>query len=154
MMSSDLEIKLEPVKKKIEVRLNQESAFRLFTDEIGKWWPLAQYSVGQELAETCCLEGKLGGRIYEVKHDGSESEWGNVTVWAPFEKVSFEWYPGRTPETAQEVTLTFTEIQGGTLVALVQTGWENLGEKAETNRDGYDKGWDFVLGQYIDATKE
>ena len=31
------ETKLEPVKKQVEVSLNQESAFRLFTDQIGKW---------------------------------------------------------------------------------------------------------------------
>ena len=31
-MITDTETKLEPVKKQIEVSLNQESAFRLFTD--------------------------------------------------------------------------------------------------------------------------
>ena len=114
-MSTDTETKLEPVKKQIEVSLNQESAFRLFTDQIGKWWLLGTCSVGLELAETCHFEGKTGGRIYEVKSDGSESDWGRVTEWDPFGRVRFQWYPGREPETDQEVTVTFTELKAGPL---------------------------------------
>ena len=57
------ETKLEPVKKQVEVSLNQESTFRLFTDQIGKWWPLGTCSVGLELAETCHFEGKPAGLV-------------------------------------------------------------------------------------------
>ena len=69
--------------------------------------------------------------------------------WEPFHKVSFYWYPGRTPDTAQEVTVTFSEIPGGSLVELVHVGWETLGQEALGKRNGYDTGWDYVLAKYI-----
>jgi hypothetical protein len=148
-MSEHQAIKIEPVEKQIKVSLNQEAAFRLFTEGFNKWWPLATHSVGEEKAETCVFEGHAGGRIDDTMKDGSQSEWGKVLAWEPFEKVAFTWYPGRTPDTAQEVTVTFREISGGTQVELVHTGWEILGDKAQTGREGYDFGWDFVLANYI-----
>ena len=148
-MSEHQAVKIEPVEKQIKVGLNQEAAFRLFTEGLNKWWPLATHSVGEEQAKTCVFEGHVGGRIYEVMKDGNQSEWGKVLAWEPFEKVVFTWYPSRTSETAQEVTVTFREIPGGTQVELVHTGWEMLGEKAQSGREGYDFGWDFVLANYI-----
>ncbi|MGB7872756.1 MAG: SRPBCC domain-containing protein [Anaerolineales bacterium] len=148
-MSENQAVKIEPVVKQIKVGLIQEAAFRLFTEGINKWWPLAIHSVGEEQAETCVFEGHEGGRIYETMKDGSQAEWGKVMVWEPFGKVAFTWYPGRTSDTAQEVTVNFIEISGGTQVELVHTGWEILSEKAQTSRVGYDFGWDFVLANYI-----
>jgi hypothetical protein len=142
-------VKIEPVRKQLKVSLPIEQAFELFTAGIGKWWPLATHSVGEEQAETCFFEGWVGGRIMEVLKDGSQSEWGRVLVWEPLHKVSFHWYPGREPVTAQEVTVTFSEIPGGSLVELVHVGWETLGIDAHSRRDGYDTGWDFVLAKYI-----
>ncbi|MCQ3939298.1 MAG: hypothetical protein DPW18_19975 [Chloroflexi bacterium] len=141
---------MEAVRKQLKVGLPPEQAFRLFTEGIGKWWPLRTHSVGLEDAQTCYFEGWVGGRIMEVLRDGSESEWGKVLVWKPFETVTFQWYPGRTPDTAQEVKVTFHEREeGGTLVELVHTGWETLGDRAGDTRAGYDSGWDFVLAKYI-----
>ncbi len=148
-MSEQQVVRLEPVEKQIKVVLDQENAFRLFTEGLNKWWPLATHSVGEEQVETCVFEGHVGGRIYEVMKDGSQAEWGKVLVWKPFRKVVFTWYPGRKPDTAQEVTVTFSEITGGTQVDLVHTGWEKLGEKAKSGRDGYSFGWEFVLANYI-----
>jgi hypothetical protein len=34
-------------------------------------------------------------------------------------------------------------------VELVHTGWETLGDEAQSGREGYDFGWDFVLANYI-----
>jgi uncharacterized protein YndB with AHSA1/START domain len=142
-------VKIEPLRKQLKVSLPMEKAFNLFTAGMGKWWPLLTHSVGEGQAETCFFEGWVGGRIVEVLKDGSQSEWGRVLVWEPFHKVSFHWYPGRAPDTAQEVTVTFSESSGGSTVELVHTGWETLGPLAQASRDGYDTGWDFVLAKYI-----
>ena len=141
-------VNIEPVRKQLKVGLSVEQAFELFTAGIAKWWPMVTHSVGEEQAETCFFEGWVGGRIVEVLKDGSQSEWGRVHVWEPFHKVSFHWYPGRTPDTAQEVTVTFSEIPGGSLVELVHIGWETLGTDAQARRSGYETGWDFVLEKY------
>lgn len=101
---------IEPVRKKLEVKLPAEDAFRLFTEGINKWWPLVTHSVWGEGAESCYFEGWVGGRIVEVSKHGEESEWGKVLVWEPYTRVSFQWYPDRTPETAQEVTVTVRAV--------------------------------------------
>ena len=144
-------IKLDPIRKQLKVPLSVEKAFELFTAGMDTWWPLVTHSVGEEQAKTCMIEGWVGGRIIEVLQDGSQSEWGRILVWQPFHQVSFHWYPGRTPDTAQKVTVTFTEIPSGSLVELVHTGWETLGDAAPARREGYDSGWDFVLARYIIA---
>ena len=142
-------VRIEPVGNQLKVSLPVERAFELFTAGIGKWWPLATHSVGEEQAETCFFEGWVGGRIVEVLKDGSQSEWGRVLVWEPFHKVIFNWYPGRSPDTTQEVTVTFSESPDGTLVELVHAGWESLGAVGQARRDGYVTGWDLVLAKYI-----
>ena len=142
-------VTIEPVRKQLKVSLSMKQAFELFTAGMGKWWPLATHSVGEEQAETCFVEGWVGGRIMEVLKDGSQSEWGRILRWEPFHEVRFHWYPGRAPDTAQEVTVKFSEIPGGTLVELIHVGWETLGSEAQARRNGYDTGWDFVLAKYI-----
>jgi len=144
-------VKIEPVRKQLKVGLSVERAFALFTAGIGTWWPLATHSVGHEQAETCYFEGWVGGRIVEVLEDGSQSEWGKVLTWEPFHRIVFQWYPGREPDTAQEVTVTFSEIPGGSLVELVHVGWETLGQAGLAQRNGYDTGWDYVLAKFIIA---
>ena len=144
-------VKIEPVRKQLKVGLSVERAFDLLTAGIGTWWPLATHSVGHEQAETCYFEGWVGGRIVEVLEDGSQSEWGKVLAWEPFRRIVFQWYPGREPDTAQEVTVTFSEIPGGSLVELVHVGWEILGDEGVAKRNSYDTGWDYVLAKFIIA---
>lgn len=141
-------IKIEPVRKQLIVPLPVEAAFQLFTEGMGRWWPLATHSVGKEQAETCFMEGWVGGRIVEVFKDGGQVEWGRVLIWEPYGKLSFTWHPGREPDTAQEITVTFNETAGGTQIELVHVGWEILGEEALASRDGYETGWDEVLAKY------
>ena len=65
-MSEHQAVKIEPVVKQIKVGLNQEAAFRLFTEGLNKWWPLATHSVGEDQAEAC-VQGFL-----KVKRAGSK----------------------------------------------------------------------------------
>jgi len=148
-MSVLQETKIEPLRKQLKVGLSQEQAFRLFAEGMHKWWPLPKHSVGGEQAESCYFEGWVGGRIMEVLKDGSESEWGKVLTWDPYQLVKFSWYPGQTADTAQEVSVSFSEIDGGTLVDLVHVGWETLGARAQATRAAYDDGWDLVLAKYV-----
>ena len=73
-----------------------------------------------------------------------------MLAWNPPHTVVFTWHPGRTTESTQEVEVTFTAVARGTQVDLVHGGWEKFGELAMQARDGYDTGWDYVLGHYIE----
>jgi uncharacterized protein YndB with AHSA1/START domain len=140
---------IEPVRRSVEVTCAVEEAFRIFTEGVDDWWPLATHSVGQQKAATCYFEGQVGGRIYESTEDGSLNLWGTVTEWEPPNRVVFTWHPGREPATAQEVELRFIEEGSGTRVELEHRGWETLGDAAAETREGYHSGWEYVLNQFI-----
>ena len=38
---------IEPIRRSITVHRAPEEAFRLFTTEMGTWWPLANYKIGK-----------------------------------------------------------------------------------------------------------
>ena len=143
----------EPVRKVIRVALPVEEAFKLFTEGMSSWWPLDSHSVGGDKTARCVFEANIGGRIYEVQEDGTEAMWGVVSANNPPHQVSFTWYPGRTKDTAQDVEVSFKAIEHGTELTLLHHGWELLGDAAEETRAGYDSGWDFVLGEFIQGSR-
>lgn len=145
---------IAPIIKQVKVNIPVEAAFHLFTEKAGSWWPLSSHSVAGDEADTCIVEGWVGGRFYEIVKDRSEHEWGKVIEWEQNKKVVLMFHPGRPVETAGVVEFLFEEVGNGTLITLSHSGWENCGEKAQAMRDGYDKGWDFVLGKFIEKANQ
>ncbi|HZJ71681.1 MAG TPA: hypothetical protein VFF36_12185, partial [Planctomycetota bacterium] len=72
---------LEPVRKSVRVARPPAEAFAVFTGGLGRWWPLGTYSIGQERAVACVMEGRAGGAIYETNDAGERSDWGRVVTW-------------------------------------------------------------------------
>jgi uncharacterized protein YndB with AHSA1/START domain len=140
---------IEPVRKVIEVRCDAGEAFRVMTEEIGEWWPLATHSVAQERAEGCFIEPRIGGRIYETGPEGSSHLWGGVGVWEPPGRLVFSWHPGREASSAQEVELRFRGHGGGARVELEHRRWEVLGPGAAEVRARYESGWEMVLARLV-----
>lgn len=139
---------IQPVRVEVTVARTPQDAFRVFTYEIHTWWPLPTHSVSPERTKTCAVEGRVGGRIFERLDDGSEEVWGTLLAWEPPALLRFTWHPGRPPETAQEVTVHFhAEGPESTRVELIHRGWESYGEGAAEARDGYQPGWEHVLGE-------
>ena len=137
--------RIEPVHKMVRVSLSPADACTLFTERIDSWWPLATHSVGGERARTVVFESGIGGRIYEVLDDGTESDWGRVTEWDVPAQIAFTWHPGRHADSAGFVTVEFYTEGNETVVSLTHSGWERLGEGAIETRNGYDTGWDLVF---------
>lgn len=137
-----------PITKSVVVPRPREEAFRLFTEGIASWWPLGgRHSIYGEHAKSVALEGRVGGRLYEVSTDGEEGLWGTVMAWEPPNRFVCTWHPGRGEETAQELEIRFLPDDDGTRVELEHRGWESSPEK----RSSYDEGWDFVLGRFAEA---
>ena len=145
MNSREHESSISPLTKTIMVHCSVEAAFRIFTDGLSAWWPLGTHSVGLDSAETCAFEGRVGGKVYERLDDGRELAWGEVLQWDPPNHLAFTWHPGREPDTAQTVDVSFTPTDQGTRVDLTHSGWERLGERARPSRQNYDSGWDLVF---------
>ena len=149
MIQQQTKRSLPPLVKTITVPLSVEHAFRRFTEEIATWWPLETHSVGEKNAATVTFECKISGQIFETLKSGETSLWGTVQEWEPPNRVVFSWHPGGEPSSATEVEITFSDRDGQTEVMVTHSGWETFGEKAEETRGGYDKGWDLVLGKYV-----
>ncbi len=139
---------IAPLVKEVFVAAPVERAWAVFTGEIGAWWPVATHSIEPERVEEIRFEGRVGGRIVERWHDGTEWSWGEIEVWQAPQRVRFSWHPRREPGVATEVEVTFTAESGGTRVTLEHRNWELLGATGASVRAQYDEGWDFVLGRY------
>jgi uncharacterized protein YndB with AHSA1/START domain len=145
---------LPAVERSLTVDVPPDWAFRFFTEKIGDWWPLEDYSTlatdqGRRPDEVV-FEPGIGGRVYERLGD-QVAVWGIVTIWEPPDCVAFSWRVSPEWPDETEVKITFAPENGGTRVRLSHTGWERLGDRAETARAGYDHGWDEVLGCYEEA---
>jgi uncharacterized protein YndB with AHSA1/START domain len=137
------------VQKAITVRCPAADAFELFTGGIHTWWPLSTHSLGKERAARAVVEGRVGGRVYEVWHDGTERPWGTVSAWEPPTRIVLSWFVGSEPDAATEVEVRFlAESDAVTRVELEHRGWQALGEAAEESAASYESGWDFVLGEF------
>jgi uncharacterized protein YndB with AHSA1/START domain len=138
------------ITKSVSVAAPVEHAFRVFTEEIHTWWPRHTHAVDPEHAETVVLERREGGRLFERTSSGEEHVWGIVLVWDPPHRLGYSWYPGRGEETAQEVEITFAPEGDGTRVDLRHWGWEKLGDQMEQAVADYDKGWEIVIGHFVE----
>ncbi|WP_329002667.1 SRPBCC domain-containing protein [Kribbella sp. NBC_00709] len=143
---------ISPLVKSIVVPVGVERAFEAFTAETSAWWPLFSHSVGEAAASEVRMEGAVGGRIVEYGAEGELATWGTVSDWDPPTTVGFSWHPGGDPAEAGQVTVTFTPTGDGTEVQLVHAGWERRGDGARA-RVGYDTGWDYVLGKYVEFAR-
>jgi uncharacterized protein YndB with AHSA1/START domain len=139
---------VEPVRRTVSVARPVEDAFRVFTEEIGRWWPLETHSraAGRDgvEAEAAVLEGRVGGRLYERVSDGTEADWGRITAWEPPHRVAFEWHITGLPT---EVDVRFARDGDGTRVELEHRGFERIDDGA-ARRASYTSGWGSVLARY------
>jgi uncharacterized protein YndB with AHSA1/START domain len=143
---------LEPIQKEVVVRRSPKEAFEIFTSRLATWWPLDKFSIYQADAVTCGIEPGVGGEVFEVGKDGARGLWGTVFLWEPPHRFGMTWHPGREPESAQEVEVSFTAVDGGTRVALTHRGWAKLGAQAKETREGYEGGWAFVFDvRFVEA---
>jgi uncharacterized protein YndB with AHSA1/START domain len=136
------------IRKTIKVERSPTIAFRVFTEEIGAWWPLKEgFSFGGEKAKDIFIEGRVGGRLFERFTDGTEFEVGRVTEFQPPRAVTFTW---KAPEweAPTEVEVRFISDGAGTRIELEHRGWEG-GPVMEKQGKGYDDGWDLVIAKYV-----
>lgn len=148
------------VRRTITVSAPAEHAFRVFTEEMGSWWPPHYHLIPGEYAATH-VEPHAGGRVFDVNAEGETSTWGRVITWEPPRLFAFHWHirtdwglpDSDTP--ASRVRVTFTSLDDGrTRVDLVHDeldrhgeGWEKVhGALASPN------GWDMILEGFASVT--
>jgi uncharacterized protein YciI len=136
-----------PIRREILVDAGPATAFEVFTDDIGRWWPVGEVSV-YGAGGTVTLANQ---EIVERSADGHSALWGTITRSEPPIAVAFTWHPGQTADRASHVEVTFApagdQTAPQTLVTLVHTGWDSFDDPAAAQAE-YDQGWPVVLGRY------
>jgi len=142
-------VSLEPIRRSMTVACSPERAFRLFTREIGSWWPVEVHSraaddfEGQGIeVERIEFQGRIGGRVLEHMSDGRTLPWAEVLAWEPPSCFVLSWHPSYSARPPTEVEVRFSAFGPGTLVELEHRGWEALGPEIAAEIQGsYAAGW-------------
>jgi uncharacterized protein YndB with AHSA1/START domain len=126
------------VRKVLLVRAPPVVAWRVFTDKIGTWWPLAVYKIGKVDAVDAVIEPRVGGRWYERGEDGSTCDWGSVLVWEPPARLVLSWDITADwqydPALKNEVEVRFVVEGNGTRVELEHRRLDRFGARRDEMR--------------------
>ncbi len=145
-----------PVRKSITVKASAERAFEVFTAEFDSWWPRSHH-IGKSPLKKAVIDGRVGGRCYNEQTDGTDCEWGEITVWEPPRrfvmawKINAQWQYEPDANKSSEVEVRFTpESDGTTRVDLEHRHFERMGADGAAMRSGVDSpgGWGSLLGLY------
>jgi len=139
-----------PIIRAAWVARSQADAFRIFTEEIGAWWPLPTHGLfGPSAGGVHFRDGKL----IEQSTDGTESVWAEVKLWDAPTRLVIAWHPGQDVGNASEVEVVFEQHHGGTRVVVEHRGWEAFGADAASVRNNYvgPNAWGYVLDHFADG---
>jgi uncharacterized protein YndB with AHSA1/START domain len=151
---------IPPVVKSLVVARSAADAFRLYTDDLGKWWPHATHSLGGDKVADVVMEARAGGRIFERWRDGTEKLWGTVIACEAPRRLVHTWHVSTDPDHSSEVELRFVALGSNkTRITLEHRHWERMaGAQAKEVREGYNNGWEGVLieqfGAYAGKTED
>jgi uncharacterized protein YndB with AHSA1/START domain len=146
-------MRVEPIRRSVEVAAAPEEAFRVFTEEMGTWWPLETHSRAAAersdvRAERIEVQGRAGGHLLEHLSNGEVLPWAEVLVWEPPRRMVLAWRPHGRPQPPTEVEVVFTPRDGGTHVELEHRGWERLTEEFQELYESYAQGWVGTLARF------
>ena len=133
-------------------------AFKVFTEDFGRFKPAEHNLLGVPIAETV-FEPRVGGHLYDRGVDGSECRWARVLAYEPPERVllswdiSPQWRIESDLERTSEWEVRFTaETATRTRVEIEHRHLERHGEGWQGVRDGVggDRGWPLYLRRFAD----
>jgi uncharacterized protein YndB with AHSA1/START domain len=136
------------IRKTLHVDAPVERAFEVFTDGVAGWWPFDTHSIEGKAEPELQLQWREGGVNGELV-DGELRPWYDVLAYEPPARLLLRWRVN--PEKpATQVEVTFAAEGEGTRVELTHSGWEAYGAEEDGGYDGYNQGWDAVLGHYVE----
>jgi uncharacterized protein YndB with AHSA1/START domain len=146
------------VRKVVAVRAPPAVAWRMFTEKMGVWWPLATHKIGKAKAVDAVIEPRVGGHWYERGDDGSTCDWGRVLSWEPHTRLVLSWEITadwqHDPKLQTEVEVRFIdEGENGTRVELEHRHLDRYGARRDEMRGTFDSegGWGGLLASFARA---
>jgi uncharacterized protein YndB with AHSA1/START domain len=136
------------VRKVLSVNAPQDVAWRVFTEQIGTWWPLAHYKIGKVNAVDAVIEPRVGGYWYERGEDGSTCNWGSVLAWEPPSRLLLSWDITADwqydPALKTEIEIRFIATSASaTRVELEHRKLDRYGARRDEMREVFDKSGDW-----------
>ncbi len=148
------------VRKVVSVQAPQAVAWRVFTEKMGAWWPLAYYKIGKANAVDAVIEPRIGGRWYERGEDGSTCQWGSVLVWDPVSLLVLSWDIGADwqydPALKTEIEVRFSaDGSNRTRVELEHRHLDRYGARRDEMHRIFDTegDWGRLLQAFADTAK-
>jgi uncharacterized protein YndB with AHSA1/START domain len=133
---------LNSVRKVMHVKAPMAVAWRVFTERMGAWWPLAHYKIGKAPAVDAIIEPRVGGRWYERGDDGTTCDWGSVLAWEPPSRLVLSWDIDANfqydPTLKTELEVRFIADGDGTRVELTHGRLERYGARRDEMRRIFD----------------
>jgi len=147
---------LPPIIKTIEVPCGQQQAFKIFLEDLGRWWPGDRFSVSAFYGKPpreIHVEARAGGRIVELAHNGTEHLWGTLRTYDPYQSLSMDFHIAQPASHASLLELNFVPLgPKRTRVTLTHSGWEAFGKQAKMMMGGYLTGWTAIFEEaYLSA---
>ena len=148
------------VRKVMSVKAPPEVAWRVFTEKMGTWWPLADYKIGKVKAIDAIVEPRVGGRWYELGEDGSTTDWGTVLAWEPTTRLVLSWDITADwqydPNLKTEIELRFIpDGKNGTRVELEHRRLDRFGARRDEMRAIFEThgDWGKLLERFAHAAE-
>ena len=145
------------IRKTLVIDAPAERAFRVFSENMGSWWP-KEHHIGASPLKACVIEPRVGGRWYEIGEDGSQCDWGKVLAWDPPRRLMLAWQLDATfkydPSLITEVEVSFTVLEPKrTRVDFEHRDLERFGADAARLHKLMGDGWGGILESFTRAAK-
>jgi len=146
------------VQHSVVVEAPIDKAFKVFTEDFGRFKPPEHNMLGVEIAETV-FEARVGGSLYDRGVDGSECRWARVLAYEPPHRVILSWDISpywqieADPDKTSEFEVRFVaETAARTRVELEHRNLQRHGDGWEGVREGVDgdQGWPLYLQRYAE----
>ncbi|MBZ9856069.1 SRPBCC family protein [Mesorhizobium sp. CA13] len=149
---------LAPVRHFVVVEASIARAFKVFTEDFGRFKPREHNLLAVPIAETI-FEPRVGGHVYDRGVDGSECRWARVLAYDPPTRlvlswdISPRWQIETDPNKTSEWEIRFTAETGNrTRVEIEHRHLERHGEGWEGVMGAVDsdQGWPLYLQRFRD----
>jgi uncharacterized protein YndB with AHSA1/START domain len=144
------------VRTSIVVEAPIERAFKVFTEDFGRFKPREHNLLGVEIAESI-FEPRVGGHLFDRGVDGSECRWARVLAYEPPHRVVISWdidarwqIETNLAKTSEVEVRFVSETSGRTRVELEHRHLDRHGDGWEGVREGVGGhgGWPLYLDRY------
>ena len=144
----------DSVTRVVNVAVDPETAFRVFTEEIDSWYVRGPYSWNNpEKAVAIRFDPGAGGRWIEVwdRATGEGFVQGTITAWEPGRRLRMSYHGAFLPDdVSTEIEVRFEPTSSGTRVTLEHSGLDGLA--AETRDLWRQRAWNQLVNDFATFT--